>query len=177
MKAFLLLLIVLPAAATSGMQISPRIEAPFTAEPQSRSNVDSSGNVTRIFMQMMPIKDRRMIIYLVAETDISLKNQSWNPLLGWKERVMEAKNSMDSGVSYEDAQIISSSGSTHELKYLVKMTKSTMKKHFANGFGFASGKSMSDGAFIQIGTECLGYSEPECQRFYENFRNSVKIRS
>ena len=127
-------------------------------------------------MQMEPMKGGRMIIYIVGETEILKKNQSWNPLIGWKERVMDGKNSMDTGVSYGDANIVSSAGSTHEIRYLVKITEAKMKQHFADGFGFASGRRISDGAFIQIGVECLGYSEPRCERLYKNFRNSVKVR-
>lgn len=175
MKYFVILSVLIPNLAISGIHISQTIEAPFTSVPQSRTAFDEMGNKTNIFIEIKPISDNKSTLYLIGQTDILDENISWNPLTGWEDRVIKGKNSTDSGISSQNPYVFDSSDSVRELRYIVKVTDPKMKRYFSDGFGFASGRRLNSKVFVQIGVECYGSSKIACERLYEKFRDNVKF--
>jgi hypothetical protein len=175
MRYLVILSVLIPNLAISGIHISRTIEAPFTSYPQSRATIDEMGNKTNVFIEIKSMSGKKSILYLIGQTDILDENISWNPLTGWEDRVIKGKNSTDSGINFQNPYAFDSSDSVRELRYIVKVTDPKMKRHFSDGFGFASGRRLNSKVFVQIGAECYGYSKLACERLYEKFRGNVRF--
>lgn len=175
MRILIIFLFMLPTVASGGIKVSANIQAPFTSVPEVRTNIDSLGNKTDVFLQMIPLDEKRMLAYMVGETNVAKTNAHLSLLEGWGKRVIAGKNSVNSGVLYKNSRVYEESAKEYELRYEMHITDAKMRQHFDDGFGFASARQVSNETFIQIGTECYGFSRSRCESKYREFRDGVKF--
>jgi hypothetical protein len=175
MRILIIFLFMLPTVASGGIKISAKIQAPFTSVPEVRTNIDSHGNKTNVFLQMTPSDEKRMLLYMVGETNIAKTKAHLSLLEGWGNRVIAGKNSVNNGVLHKNSRVYEESAKQYELRYEMHITDAKMRQHVDDGFGFASGRRVSKETFIQIGTECYGFSKSRCESKYREFRDGVKF--
>ena len=175
MRAGFLIAILVSQNVFGEIQISQKIKAPFKTKPQSRFAQDEFGNRTEVFLEIIRTGNKRALIHAIGETEIAEKNKIRDPLLGWETRVLEGKNKNGGGNKFVFVNSHGASNGGRELSFSIKVQHPQMKKHFQDGFGFATGTRLNKSTFVQIGSECYGYSQTYCAQLAQEFRDNVEF--
>ncbi len=168
-------LLLLPLSAASGRMVTERVEAPFTAIPQSRMHIYENGNKLQAFVQLIPSDGGKLLIYGVSESALSRAGSRLKYLPGWGQRVIAEKAAADSGFSYSAVSVVEMSETEQRLGYEIKVSERALSRQLQDGFGFATAKRFSSDLFLQIQTECMGYSKEDCLSLHLEFLSDVKV--
>ena len=175
MRALILAIFFISNSVTGQIQLSPNINAPFSSNVQKRSFIDDEGNRTTSFIETKSLNSGMTILYQLSEAIIASENITKNLLTGWDERVIQGMESANIGVSYRNSYVFNSSESTKEHRYEIEVIDPKMKKYLRDGYGFGSGSRIIKNVFIQIGTQCFGFSQLECERKFKEFGGNIRL--
>jgi hypothetical protein len=118
---------------------------------------------------------RKSLLYGVTGSSLSSAGSRLKYIPGWGQRVIDGKAKVDAGLSYTGVSVVEMSKNEHRLAYEIQVTEKKMRQYFRDGFGFATARRYSSDLFLQVETQCMGYSKSDCLSFHLEFLSDVKI--